>query len=360
MTMDESSNDEFLLEYQKHYLSVLAPTQDALRSALQQWRSDGFWSKYNTRDGLPAPSPVQRIKVRIKRPESVVDKIHRKPKEYPAGVKIESLKGMHDVVGGRVIVYFLSQLQLIDRELRSSGRFDVLNEPAPVAYLRYDQAEKYGLAHLERRDKDSGYASLHYCLRLRGDLVPEADRPVIELQVRTITEDLWGEVEHVLGYKPGKRTSFAVKRQFQVISGQLSAIDEHFDFLNEELRRYQQEARWQNTDPLNTENLPAVLASVEVGCDQDEIDALLRLLFSRGIRQVQDFFDRANFDRLQRIRQTYIKDEGRNPSNFELVATIATLSGSEAPKEVEELTRRNIAFLKAWDAVRNRPDWRDG
>ena len=205
---------------------------------------------------------------------------------------------MNDVVGGRVIVYFLSQLKLIDRELRSADTFDVLNEPAPIAYLRQDQSEKYGLTHLERRSKDSGYASLHYYLRLRSSSVQDTERPVIELQVRTITEELWSEIEHVLGYKPGKRTSFSVRHQFQVISGQLSAIDEHFDFLNEELKRYQQEARWQNTDPLNTENLAVVLAAVEVGCDQDEVDALLRLLFSRGIESVQDFFSRANFTRL--------------------------------------------------------------
>ena len=51
-----------------------------------------------------------------------------------------------------------------------------------------------------------------------------------------------------------------------------------------------------------------------------------------------------------------MKEEGRNPTNFELVATIATLDGTENEKEVEELTRRNVAFLKAWDAVRNNPN----
>ncbi len=354
--MEDSANDEFLRAYQEHYLSVLGPTREELLKALQFWRSDGYWAKYVAQDGhLPAPSPVQRVKVRIKRPESVVDKIHRKPRDFPGGVSLNSLKIMNDVVGARVIVYFLSQLKLIDRELRSADTFDVLNEPAPIAYLRQDQSEKYGLTHLERRSKDSGYASLHYCLRLRSSSVQDTERPVIELQVRTITEELWSEIEHVLGYKPGKRTSFSVRHQFQVISGQLSAIDEHFDFLNEELKRYQQEARWQNTDPLNTENLAAVLAAVEVGCDQDEVDALLRLLFSRGIESVQDFFSRVNFTRLERIRRTYMKEEGRNPTNFELVATIATLDGTENEKEVEELTRRNVAFLKAWDAVRKNP-----
>jgi putative GTP pyrophosphokinase len=354
--MDDSADDEFLRAYQSYYLSVLGPMRDELLKALQTWRSDGYWAKYADQNGrLPAPSPVQRVKVRIKRPESVVDKIHRKPRDFPEGVSLNSLKTMNDVLGGRVVVYFLSQLNLIDRELRSSDVFDVLNEPTPVAYLRQDQAEKYGLTHLERRSKESGYASLHYALRLRKSSVPDAERPVIELQLRTITEDLWSEVEHVLGYKPGKQTSFSVKHQFQVISGQLSAIDEHFDFLNAELKRYQNEVRWQNTDPLNTENLAAVLAEVEVGCDQDEVDPLLRLLFSRGVVSVQDFFSRANFARLQRIRQTYMREESRNPTNFELVATIATLDGNENEKEVEELTRRNVAFLKAWDAVRQRP-----
>jgi putative GTP pyrophosphokinase len=350
----ETPDDAFLADFQQYYLEVLNPTRSEVLAALSRWREDGYWARYVERDGLPAPAPVQRLKARVKRPESVVDKIHRKPGDYPDGVSVESLRNMHDAVGARVVVYFLSQLRLIDQELRQSTVFDVLDEPKPVAYLRQDQLEKYGLTHLERRDKTSGYASIHYSVRLRDSSVPPDKRPLIELQVRTLAEELWGEIEHVLGYKPGKHTSFAVGRQFQIIGEQLAAIDEHFNFLNAELQRYQVEARWQNTDPLNAENLAAILSEVEIGCDQDEIDSLLRLLYSRGIERVQDLFDRANLERLSVVRATYLKDKGRYPTNFEIVATIAMLGGTESPKAVEETTRRNIAFLKAWDDVRRR------
>lgn len=40
----------------------------------------------------------------------------------------------------------------------------------------------------------------------------------------------------------------------------VSIIDEYFDFLNEEQKRYQHAARWRNAGQLNTENLAAMLA----------------------------------------------------------------------------------------------------
>lgn len=70
--------------------------------------------------------------------------------------------------------------------------------------------------------------SVHYILRLKKEVAFASQSPWFELQVRTMTEHTWGEIEHVLGYKPEKGTSFTIQKQFHIISKLLGAVDEHF------------------------------------------------------------------------------------------------------------------------------------
>ena len=206
----------FVDEYAKYMRDVLRPTQDELRRSLDDWREPLFWAKYNTKSRMPAPSPIQRVHTRIKRPESVIDKIYRRPDSFPEGLTPPSLRSMHDALGARVVVYFLANLAMVDHEIRNHGGFEISAEVPPVAYVAAGMT--LPLSGLRHEVKESGYASVHYLLRLRDSAVPAEDRPWFELQLRTMVEDVWGEIEHVLGYKPAKRTSLAVRKQFKILS----------------------------------------------------------------------------------------------------------------------------------------------
>jgi putative GTP pyrophosphokinase len=343
---------QFLAHYERHVASVLTPTYEEIKRALEKWRQPGYWARFTKKSRLPDPFPVQRFHVRIKRPESVVDKILRKPDDFPAGLVKQSFHGMDDAVGARAIVYFLSMLPLVDRELRESQDFEVSKDQPPVAYLGADIMKRLGLIHITRREKDSGYASIHYTLRLKQSSVAREQRPWFELQVRTLAEDLWGEIEHVLGYKPEKRTSFAVRKQFKLISQLLCTIDDHFNFLYEELSRYQEEVTYKDTDPLNAENVAAVLSEIGVGCAQREIDGLLKLLASRSVREVGHLRSLAKPSRLEIIRNTYRSEKGRAPINFEIVANLANLSECQDDETAVDLIKTQIAYLEAWDLMR--------
>lgn len=290
--------------------------------------------------------------MRIKRPESAADKILRKSADFPRGLIPDSFLSMNDTLGARVIVYFLSHLPLVDKELRSNDAFEISTQCPPIAYLSHDLTTQLSLGNLDRRDKDSGYASIHYVLRLADSSVPKNSRPWFELQVRTLCEDIWGEIEHILGYKPGKRTSFAVRKQFHIISQELSAIDQHFNFLFEELSRFQEESSFRDSDPLNAENLPPVLSEVGVGCAQKEIDGLLKVLVSRGVATVGDLRSVATDRRLTIIRNTYRREEGRPPINFELVANLGNLVDLDDEGEMVARIKAQIAYLKVWEQVR--------
>jgi len=173
-------------------------------------------------------------------------------------------------------------------------------------------------------------------------------------------EDVWGEIEHVLGYKPNKRTSFAVKRQFRIIASELTAIDEHFNLLYQELSRFQQEGIFRDADPLNAENLPPVLNELGIGCAQSEIDGQLKLLVSRGINSVGELRGNATGHRLESIRRTYRNYRDRPPTDFETVAAVAAIRDIDDMNEakIEDAIKGHIDILEAWlglkHEIRNR------
>lgn len=348
---DSKTAATFLREYGDYVAHVLKPARQEVKKLLGEWREPGFWSRYKG-SRQPDPSPVQRVRTRIKRPESVVDKIKRKPSEFPSGLGRESFEGMQDALGARLIVYFLHQLPLIDKELqRPDSPFEISKDAPPVAYLSQDLVSRLSLQDLARADKDSGYASVHYVLRLRKNSPSQDKRPWFELQVRTLVEDTWAEIEHILGYKPQKRTSLAVTRQFQIISGLLRSIDEHFSFLAQEQARFQGEISYQDTDPLNPENLPSVLAEVGLSCAQREIDGMLKVLTSRRHETVGKFRLIATPKRIEIIRNTYLHTVGRSPVDFEVIANLANLDGCRNDDEIIERVKGQIQFLHVWREI---------
>jgi len=342
----------FLQAYERYVKEILQPTHSDIHRVMEIWQQPGYWSKYSgSREGL-IPTPVRTAISRIKRPEQVVDKILRKPHKYPEGFKPKSFRAMYDAVGVRIIVYFLSHLPLIDRELRNAELMEISDKAPPVAYLNGDQAMILGLSHLIQVEKPSGYRSVHYKVRMRQSSLPEELRPTFELQVRTASQDLWSALEHHLGYKPAKRTDSGARTQLRILSAMLSAIDEHFDLLYGELSRFQRKAEYEPGEPLTVETLPSVLYEVGIVCAQRDINNILKLLDSRGVHTVGEMLDLAAPRRLDIIRNTYHSTLGRHPADLELVANLAAMHGSK--NEAEEIQRieMQIAYRGAWDSIR--------
>ena len=346
------TRDEFLEAYRRYVTEVLKPTQDEITAFLAVRQNPGHWSRHLKGDRVPIPSPIRTVRTRIKRPEQVVDKILRKPASFPAGLRPESFRHMHDALGVRVVVYFLSHLTLIDRELRDAAEIEVSRREPPVAYMSPDQARLLGLEHLQTEEKESGYSSVHYLVRLRESSVPKRDRPWFEIQVRTFAQELWSEIEHHLGYKPGRATSVSARRQLQILSKHMSAIDDHFNSLYEELNRFQQEVRYHQDDPLNAENLPSVLAEIGLTCAQRDINNIIKFLYSRGVERVGDLRSLATPRRLDIIRHTYLSANGRPPTPLEVVASLAAVAGASNEKDEIRSIRSQIAYRGVWESIR--------
>ena len=352
MSTDPRVLQNFLKEYETWALDVLAPARLAVRSVLDQWRKPEYWREKHSQEDhrQPIPTPIHRTTSRIKRPESAADKILRKPESYPDGLTLKSIKRLPDALGARIITYFLSGLPIIHNEIVNSPQFELCEEP--IAYLDEEPLRTLGLSHLRSSKKDSGYSSIHYAVRLRPQALGGNESPLMEIQLRTVTLDTWGEIEHVLGYKPNKRTSFAVQAQFGVIASLLASIDQLFNMLYEEQTRLRHEKIIEDPDPLNAENLPAMLNRYGLVCAQHEVDGMLKLLASRGIRIVKELDESASRKKIELIRNTYRSHEGRDPIDFEIVANIAATSGMNDLQDIQKVVEAQIDFLKTWENLK--------
>ncbi len=337
---------EFLSEYEKYKAQILNPTHNELKNVLSSWEKADYWNKYTTGKGVATPSPIRMTITRVKHPEKVVDKIFRKSETFPKGLSLASLKQMHDVIGARIIVYFSSQLPLIDKEIRSSNVFEIVEDSPPEAYLDSEILARLGLSHICQKYKESGYTSIHYTVRLKDSAIPVKDRPYMEIQVRTLAQELWCELEHVLSYKPEYRTNLSAKRRFQILSKEVGAIDEHFDLLYEDLIHNQEIASYSDSDILTFENLPKVLMEIGIQCAFTELNPTLKILFSRDIKTIADLLKIATPRRLATIRNTYISAIGHAPDNLELISALASLKGAQTNENEIERVKSQIDYHK--------------
>jgi putative GTP pyrophosphokinase len=342
----------FLDDYAAYVKEVLQPTQLRIQRLIAEWQEPEYWGKYKRNHSIPIPTPIRASYSRIKRPEQVVDKIFRKPYNYPEGLDGASFIRMHDTIGVRLVVYFLSHLPLIDRELRSSNLIEISTEVPPIAYMSADQTRLLCLDHMIQHDKESGYRSLHYILRFREDAFGGAPNPWFEVQVRTLAQDLWSALEHHLGYKPGRPLNIAARKQLTILSRSIGIVDEHFALLYAELSRFQEEQVHEDLDPLSAEVLPAVLAEVGLTCAQRDINNILMFLYSRGVETVRDLRALATPRRMDIVRNTFLSVYGRLPANLEVIATLAALSGAQDEKEEVQRIKLQIAYRGAWDSIR--------
>ena len=70
---------------------ILRARTESVRAELRKWTDEDYWRRYAARTSPALPTPIQRTRVRIKRPESVIDKIRRLPTKFPTGLDPDSL-----------------------------------------------------------------------------------------------------------------------------------------------------------------------------------------------------------------------------------------------------------------------------
>lgn len=160
-------------------------------------------------------STIHSIKSRLKDPSSLEDKLKRKYLGGDDDFNEENFfSKVTDLAGVRILHLYQDQFSkihnFIDNKVKSADWFLV---EQPIAYSWDPEAqvffEKFGL---EVKLKDSYYTSIHYLIR------PKASSDICcEIQVRTLFEEIWGEIDHTINY-PNPTKSKNCSEQIRVLS----------------------------------------------------------------------------------------------------------------------------------------------
>jgi len=174
--------------------------------------ADGV-SKFFAEDSeklLGSPSVVHSVKYRIKDIEHLREKISRKQAEGRLISTANVFQEITDIAGIRVLHLHLEQLKIIHAAILK--RDWVLAE-TPKAYSWDPETVTFMQSlGLDTHLKPSQYTSVHYVVK------PNAASPLsCEIQVRTLFEEIWGEVDHILNY-PTPTTNLASAEQLKVLA----------------------------------------------------------------------------------------------------------------------------------------------
>lgn len=120
-----------------------------------------------------------------------------------------------DIAGVRVLHLYQEQARVIHEEIldKINRKGDWILAEAPSAYTwDPESTDFFSAMGLQVKVKDSFYTSVHYLVR------PRADSPLCcEIQVRTLFEEIWGEVDHALNY-PTPTELVACREQLRVLT----------------------------------------------------------------------------------------------------------------------------------------------
>ena len=126
-------------------------------------------------------NPIISITSRLKRTESLVEKIMRRGFDF----SIESIEeNINDIAGVRVIcsyvddIYFIADALLSQDDVTLVARKDYIEDPKP-----------------------NGYRSLHLIVSIPVFLSEGRREVKVEVQIRTIAMDCWAALEHQMKYK---------------------------------------------------------------------------------------------------------------------------------------------------------------
>lgn len=287
------NNEGFRSAYEAFCSEEIKPMNLAIKTIFRRWQSLEFWAERTKKEKI-IPMPVQRSYGRIKRAESVLDKLQKRT----SSIGKEEFLSLFDILGFRLVVYVESQLAMIDRAIRSGEDFEMHPSRKPKWYYPPSLLDRLGLApddfDVENR-KESGYASIHYFLRPR-----EYDGAGwFELQVRTMLFDAWGEIEHKIIYKPHIHPEYNTNRHLQIMADQLMALDSHFDVIYQRMTYLQNSRQPEPDDLINEETLPWVCASWELPIAQPAVTKLCSILADCNIGTVGELTQTVTRDGLK-------------------------------------------------------------
>ncbi|GAA5095922.1 hypothetical protein GCM10023210_29190 [Chryseobacterium ginsengisoli] len=164
---------------------------------------------------------IHQITSRVKTKESLAQKVIKKNKYI-------HLDDITDILGLRIITYFEDDISKIEEILNREFKIDWINS-TDKGNIEIDKF---------------GYRSVHYILQLSDNRAQSSEFAEykdikFEIQIRSILQHSWAEIEHDLGYKSFIEIPQKAKRTFYRVAALLEQADIEFTKLKKEIHYFE-------------------------------------------------------------------------------------------------------------------------
>lgn len=215
--MNETTFDPHIQELLAQYRRLL-PVYEQMGDMIPQMLK-GFFAE--------AGIIVASVERRIKTEKSLTGKLQLK------GHKYHSINDVTDIVGIRVITFYNDDIGKVTSVLERLFEVDWENSIDKRKALEIDSF---------------GYLSLHYiCSIPKGTYTnpeyPEMNRIRFEVQMRTVLQHAWANMNHDTGYKSGVEIPKVYKRNLSRLAGMLELVDDEFSRIRHELADYRRQVQ---------------------------------------------------------------------------------------------------------------------
>lgn len=164
---------------------------------------------------------VHKIESRCKEVDKLDEKINRKNNKYGDILEIT------DIIGIRIITYFEDEVDIIASIIEKEFIKDSENS-------------------IDKRNLEMdrfGYKSLHYVVSLKDDRKELTEYKrfkdiKFEIQIRSVLQHAWAEIEHDIGYKSELSLPNSLKRDFYRVAALLETADIEFVKIKDKLKEY--------------------------------------------------------------------------------------------------------------------------
>lgn len=179
---------------------------------------------------LRSKKMIHSVKSRVKESDRLIEKVIRKSEDrknkYGEDFKftVDNYKNeINDLIGIRVLHIFKDQWQAIHEFIINTWK--VIEVTANVR--AGDNTKIFDELNIEVRSRVSGYRSVHYLV----EFYPTNEKVIAEIQVRTIFEEGYGEIDHRLRYSHEEIPEI-IKSNLLLFNRIVGSADEMADMIN--------------------------------------------------------------------------------------------------------------------------------
>lgn len=189
---------------EEEYVVFIQPYEDALKNIRVRVEvlNDDYRRKYQN-------YPIHHVQDRIKKKESIEQKLARRGCECD----VESARDcLTDISGIRVICYFVRDIYAVVSLLKKQTDIVVIKECDYISH-----------------PKPNGYRSYHIVFGVPVYHTDGMEYYPVEIQLRTMSMDLWASMEHRICYKGSRNTEAKVAREFREYAEYLKNMEEEME-----------------------------------------------------------------------------------------------------------------------------------